>query len=102
MDGACAITELFVSSNDTLYVPTPLSVNMLAVTDIITKLLVAVNTGYVIGNVKTKLLVLYVLGSQVLSKIEDSVADVAFWFTWNVMSDPDTAVTVPFKKSVGE
>lgn len=64
LDGDDAITVLFASSNDTLYVPTPLSVNMLAVTDVITKLLVAVNTGYVIGNWKTKLLVLYVYEAE--------------------------------------
>ena len=44
---------LFLSSNCTWYVPTPDSVNMLVVMDVITKLLFAVNTGLVIGRVNS-------------------------------------------------
>jgi hypothetical protein len=53
MDGDVAIIAFDALSNDTVYVPKPESVNQLAVTDVITKLLFAVNGGIQIGAVWT-------------------------------------------------
>jgi hypothetical protein len=53
LDGDVAIIAFDALSNDTVYVPKPESVNQLAVTDVITKLLFAVNGGIQIGAVWT-------------------------------------------------